>query len=259
MNPSGLSTSDGGGAAVAAPVGAVGRLSVVVPVYNEERTIGEMLRRVLAQGFVTEVVVVDDGSTDGTWALLQEWPGRDGRVRLARHARNRGKGAALRTGFALATAPVVVVQDGDLEYDPADLGPMLAVIEQGQADVVYGSRYAGGSRAVGPFWHTLGNKLLTLLSNLCTNLWLTDEATCYKMFRRDLLAELALEEEGFGFCPEFTAKVSQLGLRLHEVPISYRGRSRAEGKKIRLRDGWGAVRCMLKYNFGRRPWQRPGR
>lgn len=232
-----------------APV-ATGGLAVVIPVYNEERTIGEILRRVLAQGFVEEIIVVDDASTDRTWERMQAWPEREARVRITRHDRNRGKGAALRTGFALARCPVVVVQDGDLEYDPADLGPMFDVIARNQADVVYGSRYAGGRRAVGPFWHTLGNKLLTLCSNLSTNLWLTDEATCYKMFRRELLERIVLVEDGFGFCPEFTAKVSRLGVRIHEVPITYRGRSRAEGKKIRLRDGWGALRCMMKYNFG---------
>jgi len=223
-------------------------LSTIIPVYNEERMLGAILKRVLAQTFIAEVVVVDDGSTDGTWGVMQEWAGRDARVRLARHERNCGKGAALRTGFALATAPVLVVQDGDLEYDPSDLGPMLELILTGKADVVYGSRYADGRRAVGPFWHTLGNKLLTLFSNLCTNLWLTDEATCYKMFRRELLGRLELREEGFGFCPEFTAKVSRLGVRVMEVPISYHGRGRSEGKKIRLRHGLEAIWCLLKYS-----------
>lgn len=231
-----------------------GLLSVIVPVYNEAGTVGQMMERVLGQDYVKEVVAVDDGSTDGSWEVMKGWEGRDARVRLARHARNRGKGAALRTGFALATAPVVVVQDGDLEYDPADLGPMLELIVSGMADVVYGSRYASGLWAVGPFWHTAGNKALTLFSNWCTGMWLTDEATCYKMFRRELLEWLELREEGFGFCAEFTAKVSRLGLRVMEAPISYRGRSRAEGKKLRWRHGLEAVWCLMKYR-----WWRPAR
>ncbi|WCJ59543.1 glycosyltransferase family 2 protein [Fontisphaera persica] len=223
-------------------------LSIVIPVYNEARSVELVLERVLAQYFVAEVVAVDDGSTDGSWGVMRGWEARDGRVRLARHERNRGKGAAVRTGLALATAPVVVVQDADLEYDPADLGPMLELILSGKADVVYGSRYADGRRGVGPLWHTLGNKALTLFSNLCTGLWLSDEATCYKMFRRELVPRLELREEGFGFCPEFTAKVSRLGLRVMEVPITYHGRSRAEGKKIRLRHGVEALWCLVKYS-----------
>ncbi len=223
-------------------------LGVVIPIFNEERTVDEILRRVLSQPVVKEVVVVDDASTDGTWERLQSWPKRDDRVKLLRHDCNRGKGAALRTGFDCVQSPIVVVQDGDLEYDPADFSRMLALFIEKKADVVYGSRYAGGDPSAALVWHTFGNKLLTLISNLASHSWLTDEATCYKMFRREILGRIKLEEEGFGFCPEFTAKIRKLGIRIHEVPISYRGRTRSEGKKIRLWDGAEALRCIFKYN-----------
>lgn len=228
-------------------------LAVVIPCYNEVRTVDELLRRVLAQPCVAEVWVVDDGSTDGTWERLQTWPGRDARVGVFRLERNCGKGAALRTGFAVVTAPVVIVQDADLEYDPADYPRLLAPIVTNQADVVYGSRFRTTAGAANPWWHRVGNRLLTLFSNWLTGLQLTDEATCYKLFRRELLARLDLRENGFGFCPEFTAKVARLGLRVVEVPVRYQGRTQAEGKKIRLWHGLQAGWCVLKYSGV--PWR----
>jgi glycosyltransferase involved in cell wall biosynthesis len=224
-------------------------LGVVMPIYNEERTIDEILRRVLAQSVVAEVVAVDDGSTDGSWERLCRWREKDLRVKVLRHERNRGKGAALRTGFQHVQSPIVVVQDADLEYEPADLATMAALILANQADVVYGSRFAGGARGGGPSWHRWGNQLLTRFSNAASHLHLTDEATCYKMFRKELLDRIHLEEDGFGFCPEVTAKVSKMGVRFRELPISCRGRTCAEGKKIRWRDGLHALRCIIKYNW----------
>jgi glycosyltransferase involved in cell wall biosynthesis len=218
-----------------------------MPCYNESPTVDEILRRVLAQPAVAEVLVVDDGSTDGTWDRLQAWPARDGRVQLARHPQNRGKGAAVRSGLALATAPVVVVQDADLEYDPADFARLLAPILAGQAQVVYGSRFAAGAPGRTAAWHRVCNGLLTAVANRLTSLHLTDEATCYKMFRREVVLGLGLQEDGFGFCPEVTAKLARQGVKIIEVPIHYHGRTRAEGKKLRLRHGLEAVRCLWKY------------
>jgi len=226
-------------------------LGVIMPVYNEARTIDEIIRRVIAQSSVCELVVVDDGSSDGTLALLRQWPLLDKRVRILEHESNRGKGAAIRTGRLASTAPVVIMQDADLEYDPADYLRMLDLIRSNQADVVYGSRFSGENNVSNPAWHTLGNRCLTRLSNIASGLKLTDEATCYKMFRREVFASIQLEEDGFGFCPEVTAKISKLGARVREVPISYRGRTRGEGKKIRFRDGWNALSCIIKYNFFR--------
>jgi glycosyltransferase involved in cell wall biosynthesis len=224
-------------------------LSVIMPVYNESKTLDLIVPRVLAQPCVAQVLAVDDGSTDCSPEQLAAWVERDDRVRFLRHPRNRGKGAAIRTALPHATAPVVLIQDADLEYDPEDYQQMLKLIQSGQADVVYGSRFLAGARQVNSFWHTLGNRILTLASNLASNLSLTDEATCYKMFRREILTRITLEEEGFGFCPEITAKISKLGIKIYETPIRYSGRTRAEGKKIRLRDGWGAMRCVIKYNW----------
>lgn len=229
-------------------------LAVVVPVFNEESTIQQVLEQVLEQKPVQEVVVVDDASRDKTWEVLQKFYGQDARVRLFRHEVNQGKGAALRTGFSKATAPFVIVQDADMEYDPGEyyllLGPMLS----GMADVVFGSRFQGaGPHRVLYFWHSLGNKLLTMVSNMATNLNLTDMETCYKLFRREVIQKIVIEENRFGFEPEITAKVSGLKLRIYEVPISYYGRTYAEGKKIGWRDGFSAMRCILKYNFFHTP------
>jgi glycosyltransferase involved in cell wall biosynthesis len=224
-------------------------LSVVVPVYDEARSVGELLGRVLAEKPVREVIVVDDGSRDETWAVLQTFAVH-GQVKLCRHRNNQGKGAALRTGFGQATAPYVLVQDADLEYDPHEyyilLGPALA----GLADVVFGSRFAGASaRRVLYYWHAVGNRILTALSNMGTNLNLTDVETCYKLFRREVLGQIALRENRFGIEAELTAKVGKLGLRVYEVPISYYGRTYAEGKKAGWRDGISALRCIIKYSF----------
>ncbi len=225
-------------------------LSVVVPVFNEAATVAEVVEQVLAQRPVAELIVVDDASRDATWETLQPFLARDSRVRLFRHAHNQGKGAALRTGFAQARAPYVLVQDADMEYDPAEYHALLEPALAGLADVVFGSRFIGsGAHRVIYFWHAVGNRLLTMLSNMATNLNLSDMETCYKLFRLDLLQQIHIQENRFGFEPEITAKVSRLKARIYEVPISYYGRTYAEGKKIGWRDGLSALRCILKYNF----------
>ena len=225
-------------------------LSVVIPVFNEAATIADVVRIVLLQPLVQEVVVVDDGSSDKTWESLQPLSQVEPRVRLLRHATNLGKGAALRSGFAVVTAPLVIVQDADLEYDPTEYAALCAPILSNKADVVFGSRFAGaGAHRVLYYWHSLGNKLLTLLSNLATDLNLGDVESGYKVFRREILQRIVLEENRFGFEPEIVAKVSKLRLRIYEVPISYYGRTYAEGKKIGWRDGFSALRCIIKYNF----------
>ena len=224
-------------------------LSVVVPVFNEGATIAHLLEQVLAQRPVQEVIVVDDASRDNSWELLQRFA-RDERVKLVRHERNRGKGAALHTGFAKASAPFVLVQDADLEYDPGEYYLLLEPVLAGLADVVFGSRFQGaGTHRVLYYWHSVGNRLLTTLSNMATDLNLTDMETCYKLFRRELLQKIRLQEDRFGFEPEIIAKVSRLNLRIYEVPISYHGRTYAEGKKIGWRDGLSALRCIFKYRF----------
>jgi glycosyltransferase involved in cell wall biosynthesis len=225
-------------------------LSVVVPAFNEEQTIGKVLAIVLEQRPVEEVIVVDDASTDGTWNVLQSIQQRDPRVRLLRHTQNQGKGAALRLGLQHAKAAFVIVQDADLEYDPGEyyrlLGPMLA----DRADVVYGSRFMGSeAHRVLYYWHSVGNKFLTTLSNMATNLNLTDMETCYKAFRNSVLQKISIEEDRFGFEPEITAKVARLKARVYEVSISYYGRTYAEGKKVGWKDGVRALWCVLKYNF----------
>ena len=224
-----------------------------MPAFNEAATVAQVLLRVLRQRPVQEVIVVDDCSTDNTWEVLRKLGNEDGRVRLFRHEKNQGKGAALRTGFQHAVAPIVIVQDADLEYDPAEYCRVLAPILSGKADVVFGSRFAGaGAHRVLYYWHAVGNKFLTTLSNMATNLNLTDMETCYKTFRREVLERITIQESRFGFEPEITAKVSKLNVRIYEVAISYSGRTYQEGKKINWKDGFSALRCILKYNFLRR-------
>lgn len=225
-------------------------LSVVVPVFNEVATVGQVLARVRASPVDKEIVVVDDGSTDGTRERLAVETGDDLRVIL--HPHNRGKGAALHTGFSAARGQVVVVQDADLEYDPAEYPVLLAPILDGRADAVFGSRFLSGAHRVLYFRHRLGNGLLTFLSNLATNLNLTDMETCYKAVRREVLASIPLVEERFGFEPEVTAKLARAGARIYEVPVSYSGRTYEEGKKIGWKDGVRALWCIWKYGVLRR-------
>jgi glycosyltransferase involved in cell wall biosynthesis len=227
-------------------------LSVIVPVFNESDSVLQILERVLAQRPVRELIVVDDGSTDNTWERLQRLT-TDVRAKLLRHDKNQGKGAALRTALRQATAPYVLVQDADLEYDPSEYHILLGPILDGVADVVFGSRFSGaGAHRVLYFWHAVGNRLLTMLSNMATNINLGDMETGYKLFRREILEKITIEEDRFGFEPEVTAKLSKLNVRIYEVPISYYGRTYAEGKKIGWRDGLSALRCIIKYNFFRR-------
>lgn len=233
-------------------------LSIVVPVFNEERTLRSLVHRVLAtdMGVPKEIVLVDDHSTDGSRTVMAELARERSEIRCAYHDVNRGKGAALRTGFANATGDLVIVQDADLEYEPADIPKLIAPVKAGRADVVFGSRFAGGeSHRVLYFWHSVGNKVLTLLSNMTTNLNLTDMEVCYKLFRKSVLDQIQLEENRFGFEPEITAKVARLhGCRVFEVGITYSGRTYQEGKKIGWKDGARALYCILKYGvFHRAP------
>jgi glycosyltransferase involved in cell wall biosynthesis len=226
-------------------------LSVVMPAFDEEATVLAAIDAVLASPWVAQLVVVDDCSTDRTPELLGGLD--DPRVTVLRHGVNQGKGAALRTGFAHATADFVIVQDADLEYDPREYGKVLAPLVDGNADVVYGSRFAGGeSHRVLYFWHSVGNKVLTLASNMVTNLNLTDMETCYKAFRREVIQSVTIEEDRFGFEPEITAKLARSGARFYEVGISYDGRTYEEGKKIGWRDGVRAFVCIARYGLLRR-------
>jgi len=235
------------------------KLTVVIPTYNEKSTLAEILRRVLAvplPGFSRELLLVDDGSSDGTRELLADLPALTGglaadvSVQALLQPYNQGKGAALRRGFAEATGDIVLIQDADLEYDPVDYPKLLAPLLDGRAEVVYGSRFAGGdAHRVLYFWHALGNRFLTLCSNALTNLNLTDMECCYKVFRRDILRQIVIEEDRFGVEPELTAKVARLGCRVYEVGVSYAGRTYAEGKKIGWRDGFRALWCIVKYNL----------
>ena len=224
-------------------------LAVVIPVYDEEQTLREIVARVLARREVGELVMVDDCSRDRSWATVQELAKSDPRIRIFRHEVNRGKGAALRTGFDAVSSEFVIIQDADLEYDPDEYPKLLAPIVGGRADVVFGSRFVGSEpHRVLYFWHSVGNRFLTLLSNMFSNLNLTDVETCYKAFRRDVLKKLAIEEDRFGFEPEITAKVARLRVPIYEVSISYYGRTYEEGKKISWKDGVWAIWCILKYN-----------
>lgn len=225
-------------------------LSVVVPVFNEKGTIEKAVAAVLAQPIVKEIVLIDDCSTDGTLPILENLCSQDVRLRLVRHEVNRGKGAAVRTGFQAVTSLYTLIQDADLEYDPRDYGRLLQPLLDGDADVVLGSRFIGGeSHRVLYFWHSAGNKLLTLLSNMATNLNLTDMECCYKVFKTELLRRFELEEDRFGIEPEIVAKLSRLGVRIYEVAVSYRGRTYEEGKKITWKDGVRALVCIAKYRF----------
>ncbi|MEK7374183.1 MAG: glycosyltransferase family 2 protein [Thermodesulfobacteriota bacterium] len=225
-------------------------LSVVIPVYNEKETILRIIDKVLQLDFVKEIIVVDDGSKDGTEELLRE-AAFDGRVRIFFHDRNRGKGAALRTGFGHVTGEIVAVQDADLEYDPNEFAEMIKPILEGVADVVYGSRLSGGKpQRVHLFWHKLGNGFLTFLTDLLYNTTLSDMETCYKMFRKNVIETIRIRSDGFSVEPELTAKICKnKRWRVYELPISYYGRSYAEGKKISWKHGFSALWALLKYRF----------
>lgn len=225
------------------------RLSIVIPVFNEKNTLEEILRRVqeVDLGLEKEIIVVDDGSDDGTRQILNGL--RDAQIKIFYHDKNQGKGAALQTGFSKASGDIVLVQDSDLEYDPKDYKKLLEPILDGRADVVYGSRFLGGPHRVLFFWHYVGNKMLTTLSNMLSNLNLSDMETCYKVFRKSILGQITLKSKRFGFEPEITIKLSKLKARIYEVPISYSGRDYSEGKKIGWKDGVAAIFHIIRFKF----------
>ncbi len=228
------------------------KLSIVIPVYNEEATISKIvdLVRSVDVGMEKEILLVDDCSRDGTRDVLQKMAASQADLKVLFHEVNQGKGAALRTGFSAATGDVVLIQDADLEYDPREYPRLLQPIVEGHADVVYGSRFlGGGAHRVVFYWHYLGNWLLTTLSNMTTNLNLTDMEVCYKVFKREVIQSIPLKENRFGFEVEITAKVARRKLKIYEVPISYYGRDYSEGKKIGWKDGFSALRCIVKYMF----------
>ena len=230
------------------------KLSILMPVFNEKYTVEDVVDSVLSvslpDGVERELVIVDDQSTDGTWDILEALRERHPQLRLCRHPRNTGKGAAVRTAVQMAAGDVIVIQDADLEYDPVDYSRLLEPILRGDADVVYGSRFlTRGYKRVLYFWHSLGNRFLTTISNMCTDLDLTDMETCYKMARAEILKSIPIRCNRFGIEPELTAKFAKRGCRIYEVPVSYRGRTYEQGKKITWRDGFSALRCILKYRF----------
>jgi len=224
------------------------KLTVVIPIFNEANTLAMIVERVQATGLADEIVLVDDGSTDGTRDLLTDFEGRQG-IQVVAHERNLGKGAALRTGIAVATGEVILIQDADLEYNPRDYPALLQPIQEGIADVVYGSRFLGGPRRAVMFWHMIANQLLTLTTNVLYNTILSDMETGYKVFRRDVLKGIKLRANRFDFEPEFTAKILKRKVRIFEVPISFNPRDYSEGKKIRLGDAFVAVWALFKYRF----------
>jgi|GEM_PF-69289 len=232
-------------------------LSIVIPCFNEERTLASCVDSVLViqdDTLALEIIVVDDCSTDESYRVAEQIAARLPGLKLLRHERNRGKGAALRTGIAQATGDFVAIQDADREYDPRDLKRLVVPLRDGIADVVFGSRFlSGGCHRVLYFWHAMGNRFLTLMSNMLTDLNLTDMETCYKVFKREVIQSIQLEENRFGFEPEVVAKVARMRLRIYEMGISYYGRTYAEGKKIGAKDGWRALYCILKYNLNRVP------
>ncbi len=223
-------------------------LSVIIPVYNEVQNIREILKRVQATGLAWEILIVDDGSSDGTRDILEELDGTD-QIRVVLHEKNQGKGAAVRTGFSEAKGDIFLIQDADLEYDPRDYPAILKPIEEGIADVVYGSRFLGGPRRSTMFWHMIANKLLTLATNILYNNILTDMETGYKVFRREILEGITIHSNSFNFEPEFTAKILKKKVRIFEVPITFNPRDYADGKKIKLHDAFEAIWALLKYRF----------
>ena len=228
------------------------KLSVVIPVFNEVKTVDQLIGSVLkvSTGLETELVVVDDGSTDGTRAVLERAKQEHSNMAVLVHEKNEGKGAAVRTGIAAATGDIVLIQDADLEYDPKEYPHLLQPILDGHADVVFGSRFlGGGAHRVVFYWHYVGNRILTMLSNMMTNLNLTDMEVCYKVFKREVIQSIPLKENRFGFEVEITAKIARRKLKIYEVPISYYGRDYSAGKKIGWKDGISALRCIVKYMF----------
>ena len=223
-------------------------LSVVIPCFNEAETIETLLKKVLQQNVVGQVILVDDGSKDASVKIASSV--KDSRLQIHQKEKNEGKGSAIKYGFSLVKLPYVVIQDADLEYDPTEYEALLKPLLSGHADVVYGSRFlSSGARRAVYYWHRLGNKFLTSLSNMFTNIDLTDMETCYKIMKSEIAKDLQLKEKRFGLEPEITAKLSKLKIRIYEVPISYYGRTYAEGKKITWKDGFSAIRCIIRYNI----------
>ncbi len=225
------------------------KLSIVIPVYNEKNTVEELIRRVqgVDAGLNKEIIIVDDGSTDGTGEILNRM--KQPNIKVVRHSRNQGKGAALHTGFSEAEGDIILVQDADLEYDPKEFPKLLEPVLDGRADAVYGSRFLGGPHRVLYFWHYIGNRFLTAFSNMLSNLNLSDMETCYKVFKKDILDRITLKSKRFGFEPEITLKLAKLKARIYEVPISYSGRDYSEGKKIGWKDGLAAVFHIIRFKF----------